>query len=1158
MKEFAYLHNHTKFSIQDAMPGVKDYVDAIYKYNMNSSEYKCVGLALTDHGNISVLPSQYNECLYPADENRKIHPIYGIEIYHCIDLNNNPNKDRFHMILLAKNQVGLTNLYQISSHAGLNAIKPHKKMFSLTDLNYLKDHGEGIICLTACVAGLVPQYIINGQLDKAEETINLFKDIFDEVYLEVQPLDFTEQLLVNSTLVQLANKLNLKLVMTCDTHYISKNDKKYHDILKNISHQKPFTTENYLRTPEEMEEYCNTYNIPLDCITNTAEIAEMCQVNPKPKDHNALLPKYPCPEGYDEASYLRKLCFEYFRNKVSVKKITEPSTYLKQLMYELDVICNAGFAGYFLILWDWFRWCRDNDILMGPGRGSAAGSIVSYLLDITKVDPIKNDFYFERFLSPERLEFPDIDSDVPRDRRSEAIDYLLSKYGKDNVSQIITFGEYKLKNTIKAVLSNYNCPIEQANKITKSLPDMVDGKAVTFDLVEDYHLNPEEYASWDKNDISLLSRAWDTLEETFNQYPQVYDALKHICGCYNNTGIHAGGVVICSKPISENGQIMIGSETAVLPVLQFKMTDLDFFGFLKIDVLGLKTLDIIKLTMDLVNLDYDWYDSEDFNDPDVYEMLRNGETCDVFQMARFSPTKMIKDFNVSDIDGLCAVNAGNRPGPLEKDKETNKSMVDLYAEHVKLNTPEDWGNEDVNRVLRKTYGCIWYQENCMELGRLMAGYSMGGADSRIRKVLGKKKVKMIPEIRNEFIYGKKSIFDENHNVIGMSEESSEYCSGALAKGYSQELAEKVFGAMESFAKYSFNKSHSFCYAVLAYKTAWLSYHYPVEFAIANCTINGDEDDIISTLACARKRKIRILPPDINKSETNFSNDNGAIRYGLKAIKGVGSRVIDFLNDFKYLSMNKFKDFDDFYNIMHDTNNKIISGLLANIRTSTGKATPNPLKKDVEIALILSGCFDFCESNRYKLLNHYMIDLRKEKPGSKVKLLDKEVKLPLDESKYDIKSKLELEMFYMGAYISEHPLDKFPYIDLDSATEGEQVKIAGIVTKVEKKETRTNKDYLTIKFKSKDDIERRANIFNEDKVPSLIQDLKKNQIIVVTGKYSSVYKNINAYDVKIQSDKKQILNQENLDIDQGTIQNDVAPSIETLQPVEAPLPINIFE
>ena len=335
--------------------------------------------------------------------------MYGCEVYHCLDVDNNPNKDRFHLVLIATNQEGLTNLYEIVSHAGMHVIHGRTKDFPVTDLKFMSQHGKGIIALTACVAGIVPQCIINGQDKDALMYIDELDNIFDDVYLEVQPHDFAEQLLVNSKLVNISAQTGYKLVMTSDSHYINASDSKYHDILKNMCHQKLFTTNNHLFTPEEMEDYCIAHGIPTECISNTAEIANKCDVDPKPKDHNALLPIFPCPEGYNEATYLRKLSFEKLQRKIIKKQIQDPVKYIRQMNYELEIICNAGFAGYFLILWDWFEWCRQNDILCGPGRGSAAGSVISYALNITKVDPIKNGFFFERFLNPGRLEFPDID-----------------------------------------------------------------------------------------------------------------------------------------------------------------------------------------------------------------------------------------------------------------------------------------------------------------------------------------------------------------------------------------------------------------------------------------------------------------------------------------------------------------------------------------------------------------------------------------------------------------------------------------------------------------------------------------------------------------------------------------------------------------------------
>lgn len=724
---------------------------------------------------------------------------------------------------------------------------------------------------------------------------------------------------------------------------------------------------------------------------------------------------------------------------------------------------------------------------------------------------------------------------------------MQQKYGYNNVAQIITFGEYKLKNTIKAIMSFLGCPFQESNEITRDIPDLVDGHTVTYDLIEDVALNPDndKYATMSEREKQGLKKNYDKLKDLFQKYPIVYAGVKNLAGTISSTGIHAGGVIVSNKPINEYGAIIDGGDTAVLPLIQFEMSDLDFWGWLKIDVLGLKTLDVIKETMDLAGLDYDWYDSEDYDDPAVYDMLRAGETTDVFQMSSYTPTSMLADFDVRDINGICAVNAGNRPGPLEKDSTTGKSMVDLYIERKKTGIIESW-HPDIDPILKDTMGCIWYQEHCMSIGQIMAGYDLGGADLRIRKPLGKKLKKKIPEIRNEFIYGKQSEYDEDHNVTGIKDEPSQYCVGSLARGYSQELSEKIFESMEAFAKYAFNKSHSFCYGVIGYKTGYLSLHHPVEFAIANCTVNEDQESITATLSLAKKRKIDILPPDINHSKVGFSLDNGAIRYGLKAIKGIGSSVINFISEYKKLDPVPFKNFDDYYNRIHDSNNSIVITLLNNLRTQTGKNSPNPMKKDVEVALILSGTFDYCEPNRYKLLNHYLVNIKKEK---EIKLMGEATPtvLPLNEKEYKRKVKLALEKYYMGAYISEHPLDPFPYADFESAQENEVIRTTGIVTGVISKLTKKGKEYLTIKFKTKDDIERTVNVFDSNLAVSLKGTIKKNQIIIVKGKVSKKYNNINASDVSPVAFKKQSIDVEDIEIEDRT-NKDTQQSF-VVQPVE---------
>lgn len=1142
--DFAHIHCHTCYSIQDAMPQLKDYVNAIYKQNQNSSKYNIVGFAMTDHGVLHGITDHYRACNEPDFPERKTKALYGIEIYHCIDVNNNPNKDRFHLVLIAKDDTGLHNIYKIASHAGMNLIEGRQKNFPTTDLNFLKAHGKGIIASSACLGGMIPKLITDGQYNLAKSWALAFNDIFDEFYLEVQALDTTEQLVVNAALVQMSVETDIPLVITSDSHYIDKSDAAYHNILKDISHQLKFSEPAYLKTPEELEDYCIAHSIPLSCLSNTGVIASHCTANPKPVNNRYLLPVFPCPPGYTEETYLRKLSFEELKKKLIKNNIPNPSKYIKKMLYELEIICNAGYAGYFLILWDWFKWCRDNDILTGPGRGSAAASIVSYALNITKVDPIKNGFIFERFLNPGRLSFPDIDTDIPRSKRGEAIAYLQQKYGFDNVSQIITFGKYKLKNVTKDVMSNLGCPFQEANAITKDIPDMIDGKEVTWDLIEGVATDPsnEKYSNFTEQEKGQVTNIYNKYQDLFRKYPTVYDAIKSICGCIKSTGIHAGGVIVCREPIKNHMGILAPTGSAVLPIIQIAMNDLEFYGFLKIDALGLSTLDVIKEAMDLAGLDYDWYDSEDYSDPRVYEMLRNDETTDVFQMSGYMPTKLINDFKVEDIEGLTAVNAGNRPGPLEKDPKTGKSMTDLYTERRQSGVVPSI-DPRIDPLLDKTFGCIWYQEDCMNLGKVMAGYDAGGADSRIRTVLGKKKLKMIPEIRNEFVYGKASVFNEKHEVIGMSEDNSKWCVGAINHGFTQELAMQIFDSMEAFAKYSFNKSHAFCYAVVAYKTAYLSLYYPVEFAIANCTVNEEEEKIVATLSLAKKRKIPVLAPDINKSSTGFSYElvgvKECVRYGLKAIKGVGAKVVEFISKYKDLTRTTFTDFDDFYNKVH-ANDNIVNNLVNEIRVQTGKNSPNPMKKDVEVALILSGAFDYCEPNRYKLLNHYVIDIKKEK---ELKMLGEENprQFPLKEKDYKRKDKLALEKYYMGSYISEHPLDSFAYEDFQNATENQLIKSTFIVSSASLKETKKKKKYLSIKCSDKTDSETTINVFNENLALTLKSDIKKNSIIIVEGNVNHQYNNINAKSVKIAM--KKVVDTEDMDIPEYERQDEAPVSQE---------------
>ena len=1127
MKKIAYLHCHTSYSEKDGLATPKMYRDKILEMKEND-DTEVVGLAVTEHANLFSMVKHYQT------NSEVTNAIIGCEIYHCVDRNIEDDNNKYHMILLAKNEVGLHNLYRLVSDAGLHKLKGKQKEFPRSDHDNMKKYGEGIIALSACIGGIIPQRILEGKYDEAKQLALYYKSIFDDFYLEVQPHDIPEQHLVNLDMVKISKETGIELVITTDSHYIEKSDKQYHDILKKLARQLPYNVSAHMASYDELYNYCINNNIPISAIENTVKIAEMCNVNPKPKNSRGLLPEFPCPKGYTEESYLREIVTKFFFEFAIKKKFTDIPLRLERMNYELDIICSTGFSGYFLILWDWFKWCRDNDILMGPGRGSGAGSLVAYLLNITTIDPIKNGLIFERFLNMERLEFPDIDSDISKRDRPKGIEYLLSKYGHEHVSQIVTFSKYGLKNTIKAAMSALvPDSFEEANNITKLIPASIDGGEVTYDLMCDIRSNPDSYAdNLSQNEIKQIENIMGKLDELFAKYPEVYAAVTHIKGAISGTGLHAGGVIVSSKPLFENLPIMSGSDTAVLPVVQIEMKDLDFFKALKIDVLGLNTLTQISDAMKLTGLGYDWYDSEDYTDPLIYEYLRNGNTTDTFQMSSFTASKMIKDMKVNCFEDIVVVNAGNRPGPLAKNKETGKSMVDTFIERRASNYIPSIDSR-IDKILEPTLGCIWYQEQCIALGQVMAGYSLGMADLRIRKVLGKKLLKKIPEIRNEFIYGKKSIFDNDENVIGISQENSPYCIGAVNNGFTEEVSIQIFDAMAEFARYSFNKSHSAAYGSLSYKTGWLSYYYPAEWGVSCLSSHDKQEKITATLSHCKKRGVKILPPDINKSEIGFTievlqDGSKAIRYGLSAIKDVGAGSVKYIMEVR--ENNYFTDFMDFYNKVHNTTNV---AAFSNKFNKNGKSLC-PVDKSTEVALIKAGAFDTFEENRYKLLNDYMINIKKYKSYE-----------ILNDKEYVRKHKLQLEKEVMGSYVSEHPLDPFPYVNVDSLNDNDEIEITGIVKKTTIKNTKNGGKYTMSVIETKDSRELRLMLFG-NKGEKYKERLKKNSIIVAYGTYNKQYNNVNIDKIKTVIKKSQIReeNEEDgiEDFSTNNTQNNIKPQI----------------
>jgi len=1081
--EFVHLHGHTVYSGNDSMVPVEDVIKKAGSLGMKA-------VAVTEHGNMYSMV----KFLRASDEWNKEHstnpvkPILGCEFYSTEDRSTDPT-GRYHIVVLARTNEGLVNLYQLASDAGFNKISGKTKDYPRTEEAMLFKHAKGLTVLSACIGGIIPKLIQEGRYNDAKAKAQLYAHAFEEFYLEVQPHTIPEQLVVNEALVRIHQETGIPLVITSDFHYLEHSDKAYHDILIQMGYRNPFNVDAHFRTEDEMKLYCAQYGIPTSAITNTGKIADSIQVSPKPTDSRGLMPLFPCPPGYTENTYLHKLSMDAFLVMAKDKQWNDILPRMKRLNYEMEIICSMGFAGYFLILWDWFEWCRKNGILIGKGRGSAAGSLVSYVLKITTIDPVKNGYFFERFLNPERIEFPDVDTDISKLDRPRAIGYLLTKYGSEYVAQIVTFTKLKLKSLIKGAMRVLGLDFNEANDITRALPDVFDGKEASYDYIMEIVNNPEEFiAKIGVRDVNTAQRAAALLEETFRKYPMVFDVVTHLAGCVSATGIHAGGVVVSGKPLSQNLPLTFGSDTAVLPLVQISMEDLDYFNALKIDALGLATLSQIRYAMDMTGLDEAWFDSEDFDDPEVYKMLRDGLTTDVFQMASSNATRMIRDMDVSSFDELTDVNAGNRPGPLSKDKDTGKSMVDLYIENKKsgINTMV---HPDIDDVLAPTKGCMWYQEQLMAIGQILAGYSLGNADLRIRKVLGKKKIKEIPAIEAEFLYGKQYDMD-SHCMV---DKPSKYCKGLISRGYDEAMGKKIFASMADFAKYCFNKAHSGAYAAIAYKTAWLKKYHPVEWTVACLMIHDKTEKIVATISDAKKMGIQILPPDINKSDVSFSiellpDGTKAIRYGLQAVKGVGERTVELIK-----KLRPFVSFDDFYNRCH--------AIPREINPETGKLMNNPLTKSNETAMIQAGAFDQFEQNRYKMLNHYLGTIRKEKDFT-----------PYDPKQYVRKVKLAFELDLMGLYVSEHPLDPFPYSDPNDANDGEDICLAGILKTVTVKKNNAGNEYASMKMEVKGG--KLLNVVAQTKTYEKYKNyLVQGDIVIVDGSVNKQWDNILAWKIR---------------------------------------------
>ncbi|CEK36792.1 DNA polymerase III subunit alpha [Paraclostridium sordellii] len=967
-KDFVHLHVHTEYSLLDGFSRVKNLVARAKELNMSA-------VAITDHG-----------CMFGAIDFFKvakaegIKPIIGCEVYTAPrsmrDKDPNYDKSQGHLILLAKDMQGYQNLIKLVSEAYVQGFyyKPR------VDIDEISKYSEGIIALSACLAGDVSQALMNRNYEKAKSIALRYKEIFgeDNYYIEIQDHNLPEQKEVNSELIKLSKEIGVGLVATNDVHYVRKEDSKIHDILMCIQMGKTVndparmrfgSDEFYLKSRQEMESVFPDVQEALD---NTVKIAQRCNVE---FDFNTIhLPQYDVPSGYTPNEYLRMLCFKGLKERYE-----NPSKeILDRLEYELGVIEKMGYVEYFLITWDFINFARENSIMVGPGRGSAAGSIVSYTLYITDIDPIKYSLLFERFLNPERISMPDIDIDFCYERREEVIDYVKRKYGDDHVAQIITFGTMGAKAAIRDVGRVLDVSYNKVDNIAKEIPFAL---GMTIDKALDTNPN--------------LRKLYEEDGET----KEIIDVSRKIEGMLRHASTHAAGVVISKKPIDEYVPLYKHQDAITT---QFTMTTLEELGLLKMDFLGLRTLTVIRDALDLIEKNHNVkinFSIMEYDDPKVYELLASGNTLGVFQLESAGMRSFMKQLKPDNFEDIVAGISLYRPGPM--DSIPNYINNKNNPEHV------EYLHEKLKPIMEVTYGCLVYQEQVMQVVRDLGGYSYGRSDL-VRRAMGKKKMDVMEKERQYFIHGK---FDDNGELE---------IEGCVRNGVPEDIGNKIFDDMIDFAKYAFNKSHAAAYGVLAYETAYLKAHYPVEFMAALITsVMGNTDKVVEYIRECNNLKIDVLKPDINKSFTKFSVEHNSIRFGLAAVKNVGVNVLNNIIAEREAD-GEFKDFNEFCKRLDskDSNKRIIE------------------------SLIKCGAFDEMGDNRASLLLGYEKLLesismdRKKNLAGQVSLFDG---FGMDESmsndiqnmytlpkvnELEEKERLYLEKEVLGMYVSGHPLSQY--------------------------------------------------------------------------------------------------------------------------------------
>ena len=960
---FTHLHVHTEYSLLDGSSKIRELTARAKELGMDS-------MAITDHG---VMYGVID--FYRAAREVGIKPILGCEVYVApgsrFDRENGAGEDRYyHLILLAENNTGYKNLMKIVSKGFVDGFyyKPR------VDLDLLETYHEGIISLSACLAGEVQKYLARGMYEEAKRSALRYSEIFgkDHFYLELQDHGIPEQKMVNQGLLRLSQETGLELVATNDVHYTFAEDAKAHDILLCIQTGKKVTDEDRMRY-EGGQYYCKSeeemrklFPYAQEAIDNTHKIAERCNV--EIEFGVTKLPKYEVPEGFDSWTYLNHLCREGFKTRYP----DDDGTLSRRLDYELGVIKTMGYVDYFLIVWDFINYARSQNIMVGPGRGSAAGSIVSYTLGITNIDPVRYNLLFERFLNPERVSMPDIDVDFCYERRQEVIDYVVRKYGKDQVVQIVTFGTLAAKGVVRDVGRVLDLPYAMCDSIAKMIPNdlgMTLDKALTA--------NPD-------------------LQKLYNEDEQVkylIDMSKRLEGLPRHTSMHAAGVVIGSRSIDEFVPLSRAADGTI--TTQFTMTTIEELGLLKMDFLGLRTLTVIQNAVRLAEKDYGIkldMDHIDYNDKKVLESIGTGRTEGVFQLESGGMKGFMKELKPENLEDIIAGISLYRPGPMD--------FIPRYLKGKNDKTSITYECPQLEPILSPTYGCIVYQEQVMQIVRDLAGYTMGRSDL-VRRAMSKKKTAVMEKERQNFVYGNEA----------------EGVKGCIANGIDEKTANHIYDEMIDFAKYAFNKSHAAAYAVVSYQTAYLKYYYPKEFMAALMSSVMDNVSKFSEyiLTCRRMMDIAILPPDINEGESGFSVSGDGIRYGLSAIKSVGRPVVDAILEERKKN-GIFSSMEDFINRM--TNKEVNRRTIENfIKSGAMDSLPGTRRQKVAVAPIL---LDNKARERKNAWEGQMslFDLVSEEEKKEY-----QVSFP-DVGEYSKEELLAFEKDILGVYISGHPLDDY--------------------------------------------------------------------------------------------------------------------------------------